>query len=127
MKYVDTNTQILCRLPLTLSLSQFSWALNTETRGRGVDVVSILPAYVTSNMSGNKKPTLMSPSAFTFAETVWAKFQKGQRAQILPYIPHSVQDILSTGLLPDRLLEYTYLDQMEKNHLKKLQTASKDR
>jgi len=73
----------------------FSRAIMTEVQKDGIDVVSVLPSYVMSSMSGIKRESFFVPTAARFAKSCVNKLTPGR---ILPFWPHHMYLYVSSCL-----------------------------
>eukprot|EP00461_Guttulinopsis_vulgaris_P004604 UN04606 len=80
----------------------FSRALSAELKEQGIDVVSVLPHYVVSVMSGIRKSSWAIPEAIPFARSALKQISFGAYS-IAPHWFHDITTIIA-GMLPDALV-----------------------
>eukprot|EP01080_Neovahlkampfia_damariscottae_P004279 gene4279-7615_t len=102
----------------------FSISLKSEYQKQGIEVMSLLPMYVQSNMTGFKKTSMFIPSARQFAKKVVNSIGNGLLPlEHSPVWTHSlVQNIMF--LIPERLRQNYVFGQMARTRkaiLKKIQ------
>jgi len=85
----------------------FSRAVMREVKKDGIDVVSVLPSYVMSSMSGIKRESFFVPSASRFAYNCVNKLQSGR---ILPFWPHHMYLYISSCLPKSFVANKIYKD-----------------
>ncbi|XP_055383144.1 very-long-chain 3-oxoacyl-CoA reductase-B [Condylostylus longicornis] len=72
-------------------IDKFSDDLNTEYKGQGIIVQSVMPGYVVSNMTKIKRPTLMAPSADCYVASALRTL--GISAHTTGYFPHALMKL----------------------------------
>jgi len=85
----------------------FSRALTTEVKKDGIDVVSVLPSYVMSSMSGIKRESFFVPSASRFSSSCVNKLIPGR---VLPFWPHHMYLYISKWLPASFVANKIYKD-----------------
>jgi 17beta-estradiol 17-dehydrogenase / very-long-chain 3-oxoacyl-CoA reductase len=101
----------------------FSRSLHMELRSTGVDVQCSVPYFVVSNMSRIRRPSLMAPTAITYARAALNKI--GYGATVVPYWPHALQHFVITHaprMLVDRMVWNHHAD-VRKRALRKKEKA----
>jgi 17beta-estradiol 17-dehydrogenase / very-long-chain 3-oxoacyl-CoA reductase len=83
-----------------------SRSLHHEVKGRGVHVQCQSPFMVATELSGIRRPTMLAPSARTYARA--AVDDIGAGASTVPYLPHTLLDWLLHAL-PERLVAAYFL------------------
>eukprot|EP00455_Lapot_gusevi_P033503 TRINITY_DN3664_c0_g1_i3.p1 TRINITY_DN3664_c0_g1~~TRINITY_DN3664_c0_g1_i3.p1 ORF type:complete len:200 (-),score=47.87 TRINITY_DN3664_c0_g1_i3:65-664(-) len=84
----------------------FSYCLAAELRGAGIDVTSVIPGLVCSPASGVTQPSLMAPTAHTFAH---ATLPHLGTSRMVPYWFHDVL-VKINDLLPESVAFKSSLD-----------------
>lgn len=72
-------------------VDKFSDDLQTEYKSKGIIVQSIVPGFVSTNMSKIRKPTLIAPSAKTYVESAISTLGVAQRSA--GYLPHAIMEL----------------------------------
>jgi|UniRef100_A0A7S4FHB3 17beta-estradiol 17-dehydrogenase / very-long-chain 3-oxoacyl-CoA reductase len=78
-------------------VADWSDALNTEYKSKGIVVQSCVPAFVVSKLSKFKKPTFFIPTPSTFVKSAIPSIGAGPAVR-LPYWPHWLQAFVILSL-----------------------------
>jgi len=108
----SVTAEIACPLLSVYSATKayndvFSRAIMREVQNDGIDVVSVLPSYVMSSMSGIKKESFFVPSAARFAYNCVNKLRPGR---VYPFWPHHMYMAITNSLPASYVSNKAYKD-----------------